>query len=267
MFKYVLVLIVLCHWSNGHSYHSGECPSVEPMQGFDMKQFLGIWYAVQKTSTASTCLVYNITRGEEPGEYFLEQTSQHFALGLTPLKHEYSYTGQISVPDTDIPAKMKVSFPLNPSGDSLFTVFMTDYQTYAGIYTCQKILVGNRQSATLLSRTKTLEKLYTDKMRTRLSSFNVDPFDLSIINQTGCPKDSKDGYNIHIDQETFSSQSIGDAVRTVGSKIGDGVQWTIEAGKKFYKKFTGPSEEESKPESATAVRVASMEPDTEWVRF
>lgn len=76
-------------------------------------QFLGIWYAVQKTSTASTCVVYNISRGEEPGEYSIAQTSQHFALGLTPLKHEYSYTGQITIPDDTVPAKMSVNFPLS----------------------------------------------------------------------------------------------------------------------------------------------------------
>lgn len=76
-------------------------------------QFLGIWYAIQKTSTASSCLIYNITLGEEPGEYKIEQTSQHFALGLTPLKHEYSYTGELTVPDKDVPAKMKVRFPLS----------------------------------------------------------------------------------------------------------------------------------------------------------
>lgn len=69
-------------------------------------------------------------------------------------------------------------------------------------------------------------------MRTRLGSFNVDPYDLSIINQTGCPKDAADGYNIHIDPETFSSANIGSAVRKVGSKIGDGVEWTLEASKK-----------------------------------
>lgn len=76
-------------------------------------QFLGVWYAIQKTTTASTCLIYNVTRGDEPGEFFIEQTSQNFALGLTPLKHEYSYTGVLSVPDQDIPAKMRVKFPLS----------------------------------------------------------------------------------------------------------------------------------------------------------
>lgn len=72
-------------------------------------------------------------------------------------------------------------------------------------------------------------------MRTRLGSFNVDPYDLSIINQMGCPKDSEEGTHIHIDSETFSSQNIGNAVRKVGEKIGDGVEWTLDASKKVYK--------------------------------
>lgn len=71
-------------------------------------------------------------------------------------------------------------------------------------------------------------------MRTRLGSYNVDPYDLSIINQSGCPKDGQDGYNIHIDQDTFSSASFGNAVRKAGEKLGDGVEWTIDASKKVY---------------------------------
>lgn len=71
-------------------------------------------------------------------------------------------------------------------------------------------------------------------MRTRLGSHNVDPYDLSIINQSGCPKESEEGYNIHIDPETFSSASIGNAVRKAGEKLGDGVEWTIGASKKVY---------------------------------
>lgn len=159
---------------------------------------MGIWYAIQKTSTASSCLIYNITRGEEPGEYFIEQTSQHFALGLTPLKHEYSYTGQLSVPIPELPSKMKVKFPLSkffksfsfymkkqqqqkiniliysvhfldPAGDSDFSIFMTDYETYAGVFTCQKLAFAHRQSATLLSRNRDLDKVYVDKVNIRFT--------------------------------------------------------------------------------------------------
>lgn len=105
-FQYLSIL----HWRAVHDWSSNF---------WFCFQFTGIWYAVQKTSTASTCLVYNITRGEEPREYFIEQTSQHFALGLTPLKHEYSYTGRISVPDPMVPAKMAVRFPLSEYDNDL----------------------------------------------------------------------------------------------------------------------------------------------------
>lgn len=81
---------------------------------------------------------------------------------------------------------------------------------------------GNRRNINLFSEFQ---------MRTRLGTFNVDPYDLSIISQTSCPKDGSDGYNIHIDPDTFSSQNIGNAVRKVGEKIGDGVEWTINASK------------------------------------
>lgn len=50
------------------------------------------------------------------------------------------------------------------AGDSQFTVFMTDYETYAGLFTCQKVTFAHRQSATLLSRTKELDKMYIDKV-------------------------------------------------------------------------------------------------------
>lgn len=71
-------------------------------------------------------------------------------------------------------------------------------------------------------------------MRTRLGSHNVDPYDLSIIKQSECPKDTTDGYNIHIDPDTFSSANIGHAVRKAGEKVGDGVEWTLDATKKVY---------------------------------
>lgn len=43
----------------------------------------------------------------------IQQNSQHFALGLTPLKHEYHYEGELHVPDPSIPAKMRIKFPLS----------------------------------------------------------------------------------------------------------------------------------------------------------
>lgn len=125
------------------------------------------------------------------------------------------------------------------AGSSSFTVFMTDYDTYAAIFTCQKLTFANRQSATILSRTRTLDKMYVDKVvsiknivnnkinetsfvqiRSRLANSQIDPFELSIISQKDCPRDLQQGYNFNIDDETISAKSAAEVFRKAGEKIG-----------------------------------------------
>jgi apolipoprotein D and lipocalin family protein len=222
-------------------------------------QFLGIWYAIQKTSTASECVIYNISQ-VEPGQYLIQQLSQDYLIGLAPVSHRYSYTGELEVKDNDVPAKMTVRFPLNVlPGDALFKVFMTDYNNYAGIFSCQKLPVAHRQSATILSRTKDMDRAYVDKIRTRLNSYGVDAFDLSIINQSNCPTITGDTkINVEINPETFSSQNIGSWVRKAGEKIGDGVEWTVDKAKSVYKKVSGDTSPNSGDRSAKLTEADSI---------
>uniref|UniRef100_A0A2M4ABX3 Apolipoprotein D n=2 Tax=Anopheles triannulatus TaxID=58253 RepID=A0A2M4ABX3_9DIPT len=266
----VAIVSLVCCLSGtvqGHTYKTGDCPSVEPMNGFQMKQFLGIWYVIQKTGTAATCVIYNITKNvETPDEYFIEQVSQKAALSLAPIKHEYSYTGKLTVTDRDVPARMTVRFPLSVAGSAKFVVFMTDYDTYAGVFSCQKIPFGHRQSATLLSRTRDLDKIYVDKIRSRLSGFSVDPFDLSIVNQTGCPKEGEAGWNIHIDPDTFSTRNIANAFRKAGEAIGDGFEAAVNAGKKLYNKYRESDEEYATVEETTNPnRAERLVNQAEWL--
>ncbi|XP_025837316.1 apolipoprotein D isoform X2 [Agrilus planipennis] len=238
-----LILNLFFENGKGHSYNLGDCPAVEPMQDFDMNRMLGIWYAVQKTSTASSCVIYNFTRTNEPYEYDLEQYSQHFAIGLTPLKHEYKYTGKLHVPDKAVPAKMFAKFPLNFLGSASYVVFATDYDTFAGIFTCQKLAFARRESATILSRRRTLDKMYIDKIRSKLSSYGVDPFELSPISQENCPKNLTEGVNINIDDDTFSAHSIANTFRKAGEKIGDGFEYVANGAKKVFGKGSNNSGE------------------------
>lgn len=134
--------------------------------------------------------------------YHIRQISQDYLLGIAPVSHRYSYTGELEVPDKDIPSKMTVNFPLNVlPGNAVFKVFMTDYNNYAGIFTCQKLPVGaHRQSATILSRERDMDRAYVEKIRNRLQAAGINVFDLSIINQSNCPKLSDDPrINIDID--------------------------------------------------------------------
>ncbi|CAG9767787.1 unnamed protein product [Ceutorhynchus assimilis] len=246
-----------------HSYHLGVCPAIEPQTDFNMDRMLGIWYVIEKTSTASSCITYNFTKTDEPGEYQIEQVSQHFLLALTPLKHGYHYTGTLRVPDRAIPSKMTVSFPLSVAGKSSFTVFMTDYETYAGIFTCQKLTFAHRQSATILSRTRSLDKMYLDKIRSRLSNAQIDPFELSLISQNECPRNLTAGYNININDETISAKAAAGVIRKAGEKIGDGVEYIAGKTQDVYHKISDKAEDTTGRIRSEASR--SMDKDAEWL--
>nr|WJZ69071.1 apolipoprotein D-like protein 9 [Nilaparvata lugens] len=232
----LVMAVIFCFYlydvTDAHSYHLGSCPVVEPMNNFKMDRLLGKWYVIQKTSTGSRCLTYNFTETSEPHQYKVEQVSEHPVLGLASVDNKYHYTGVINVPHKDVPAKMVVQFPLSVAGTASYTVFDTDYDSYAGIFTCQKLAFANRQSATLLSRTKTMSANQLEQLRSKLSHFGVDPFELSIIDQAKC--EAPDAVNISIDDDTFSPSNIGAVVRKAGEKVGDGVEFAAEGAKKLY---------------------------------
>lgn len=50
---------------------------------------------------------------------------------------------------------------------------MTDYDNYAGVFTCQKLAFAHRQSATIISRKPALDKIYLDKVSKVLESKNL----------------------------------------------------------------------------------------------
>lgn len=100
------------------------------------------------------------------------------------------------------------------------------------------------------------------QIRTRLSSYNIDPFDLSIINQSNCPK-RQEGVNIDIDSDTFSAHTIAGVVRKAGEKIGDGIEYVAGGAKKIYHKVTDSSKEEIVTDKSS--RKYTADPDAEWL--
>ncbi|KAK0089408.1 hypothetical protein PV325_007566 [Microctonus aethiopoides] len=257
---------------NAHTYHMGACPVVEPQQGFEMNKFLGYWYVIQKTSTGSKCVGYNYTRGDEPGSYVITQDSNHLVLGLTPLKHQYHYTGELTVPQPSIPALMEVRFPLSVAGSASHIVFATDYNTYAGIFTCQKLAFAHRQSATILSRDKELDHATLDMLHQKLKSFGVNSYDLSIVPQVDCNVGS-DPVDININPDTFSKENLGKVLNKAGEKLGQGAEWVAQTGSSVYRKIVGTEPPTDQPKSYPQATVASLIPshdniennEVEWI--
>ncbi|XP_050525566.1 apolipoprotein D-like [Daktulosphaira vitifoliae] len=246
LWKITILLVCYFVYISCHTYHLGQCPSMEPMADFSMQKFLGPWYAVQKSSTSSRCMVYNFTNTQEPNIYKLEQISENSIINVAK-SNNYHYIGNLKV-DPSLPSRMSVSFPLSVAGKASFVVFATDYDTYAGVYSCQKIPFGHRHSVTILSRDKVLNKQYLDKLRNKIASANVNPYDLSIVDQSNC-NHLNSSMRVEINDQTFSAKNIGHAVSKVGEKIGQGVEYVIDGGKKVYNSIKSKPAEEINPDA------------------
>jgi len=208
---------------NSHTMGLGSCPRVQPMKGFNMNKMLGEWYVIQKFATSSSCMKYNFTQGTD-GKMRLVQTRQHFVLDTIGVDHIYTYTGVLSIPDNDDRGRMRVKFPLNVAGDADLTIFATDYDNYAGMLTCQKILFGHTKCGTILSRKPTLEKSIVNQLRQKLEEDGVDPEDFSIVDQSNCIKQEQANFNLKIDDKTFSAGNVAGVVKKVGGVVGAGVE-------------------------------------------
>lgn len=142
---------------------------------------------------------------------------------------------------------------------------MTDYSNYAAIFTCQKLAVSNRQSVSILSRKRYLDNVYLDKVQNKLRTFNINPYDLSIISQKDCAA-QVDGYNVNIDSDTFSTKSIAGVVRKAGEKLGDGIEYVAGGAKKLYKQHTGDDDhKETGNNYRTTYTESNTNPDAEWI--
>ncbi|XP_046405552.1 apolipoprotein D-like [Ischnura elegans] len=254
----VVVLFAVLHTAWSHTYHLGSCPQIEAMPNFQMNKFLGKWYVIQKTSTASKCIYYNFTTGEEPGEYRVIQASEHFLLGLTNVDHAYVYTGALRMKNHTNPADMTVRFPLSVAGSASYKIIATDYDNFATVFTCQRLAFAHRQSTSILSRTPVLDRMYIDKARTRLNTLGIDPHDLSIIEQSNCRVNaSGDGVKINIDEDTLTPGSVAGVVRRAGDVLGDGIEAAAMGAKKVYHTLASSTAENE--------RISSPDSDAEWL--
>lgn len=101
------------------------------------------------------------------------------------------------------------------------------------------------------------------QIRSKLSAYGVDPFDLSVIDQKNCPgEDTETRVNINIDDDTFSPSNIAGVVRKAGEKLGDGIEVAAEGAKKVYNAVT---DEERRGSRREDIVINQNTGETEWL--
>lgn len=72
---------------------------------------------------------------------------------------------------------------------------MTDYDQYAAVWQCNRVLFGHRQSGQIMSRKPFLDPEIVRKIRNRFESFGINEHYMSIIDQSKCNWDEETGKN------------------------------------------------------------------------
>lgn len=234
MILLIVAVLAVIQGFSCHVYRLGACPTVDPFPEFDVSKFLGRWFVIQKFSTASSCWTYDFLKNDTDNSFRIEQSREQFLLDTLGYDHTYKYIGTLDLPDPERPGALRVRFPMSVAGKADYIIFSTDYENYAGIYSCQPLLFGHRRTASILSRKPTLDQVFINKVRSKLDSFSVDPHDFSIISQKNCAHSNR---TISVDPDTFSAPSIGNAVKTVGDAIGNGVKVVADSVGGFVERF------------------------------
>ncbi|XP_050436688.1 uncharacterized protein LOC126843306 [Adelges cooleyi] len=202
-----------------------KCLNFTPMPDFDVQRFLGTWYAIRTTTTPVRCLVYDIANTRK-----LDNTQRLDNINCTDCKNCQNYvectkcptnsTGLLDrsgtaknvnvfgelKPDPSVPSKLIVFMPPYVDEKMFMVVFTTDYESYAGIYTCEKYDGGSDHVVSILSRTVHLEATHIEHVNSFIRSARLLD-NLFIIDHLNCnhPMNSIDQNVIDVDKKIYVS--------------------------------------------------------------
>ncbi|XP_066961931.1 apolipoprotein D-like [Macrobrachium rosenbergii] len=207
-----------------HDWGWGACPVLQAKAKLNVDKYIGLWYVIELFDSSSTCQTLNYTRTSET-QLSVTKSRQFYILDSLSIDHANTYTGKLDIPNEDNAGKMRVKWPLNIAGKADYTIFDTDYDTYAVVYECQQIsTLAYRQSAAILSRSPTLDSKVVDRVKKELKDAGISISHFDKIDHSVCTQRSDASMKIDIDDNTFKDivSSAGDGIKSVASTVANG---------------------------------------------
>ncbi|XP_042904297.1 apolipoprotein D [Parasteatoda tepidariorum] len=149
---YVCLLFVTVGFSQRIS--AGECPDVTVKKDFDVSKYVGQWYEFEKNPAFfENGLKCNWAIYRNEGDYIsVNNSGVNVNTGVRT-----SINGKATIPDKNVPAKLKVQFDTSPKPGN-YWVLDTDYEKYSVVYACSSIEhMFKAEFLWILSRTPVLD--------------------------------------------------------------------------------------------------------------
>ncbi|CAL1294119.1 unnamed protein product [Larinioides sclopetarius] len=179
--KFLLLgLAAIVGFASAQKISGGGCPDVPVKENLDVKQYTGQWYEIEKNPVPFEAgLKCNVANYGDEGDYVSVVNK-----GISKRTgKESSIQGKATIPDKDVPAKLKVKFNGMPfSAD--YWVLDTDYKQYSVVFSCFSVLnLFNAEYVWILSRTPTLDENIKQNIYKLLDENKIDRSKLSATEQ------------------------------------------------------------------------------------
>ncbi|XP_018009192.2 apolipoprotein D-like [Hyalella azteca] len=158
----------------------GSCPAVAAVSDFNMTRFEGLWYVIEVFDKGVACMEWKIAP-MEADVWHIKETKQSGYVG--------EYNGKLTRNDNSS-GSLTVNWDANIGRGFPFTVYATDYDTYAGAFMCQQVWFFNRQEGVILSRSPVLHIAQRQQTRGMLSRYGVEMSYFSKVEQGLCGRTS-----------------------------------------------------------------------------
>ncbi|KAB0791613.1 hypothetical protein PPYR_03413 [Photinus pyralis] len=162
----LVFMVTLFGFGNCDFTFIGNCPAANPMVDFDVFEFLGLWYTIEKSTSTVPCLQYGILENRERRGQF-----QYFEIDLDEKSRHKYRTSELLVTGLNS-GTMLLRQPREQQA-SHFVVLETDYKTYAITLTYKQVASACKLSAKILSRNPELDENTMEQIRHLLSSYNL----------------------------------------------------------------------------------------------
>ncbi|XP_076014130.1 uncharacterized protein LOC143006749 isoform X1 [Genypterus blacodes] len=168
-FQVLLALLLAAAAADGQSVHLGKCPCPSVQKDFNITQYMGTWYEIQKLPAVfekGKCVQATYT-------LLSDGTVKVCNAELLSNGKINSIEGVAKVKDPSQPAILEVGF-FKGVPDAPYWIISTDYQSYALVYSCSDYLgLFHIDFAWILSRARVLTDDIISQQRDKLTAAGV----------------------------------------------------------------------------------------------
>lgn len=181
-----IVTVCIASSAMGQVPFLGSCPSVEPMPDFDVSQYLGKWYEVERYFAffefGGKCVTANYSRGEN-GSVIIVNSQISSLSGVSS-----SIEGVARKVGKGSDAKLSVTFPSLPLPfDAPYWVLDTDYESYAVVWSCNNFELFCLRYVWILTREPNPPVAVLEKAYQVLDKNNISRAYFIRTDQKNCP--------------------------------------------------------------------------------